>query len=209
MNIIFDFDGVILNSHKVKTEAFFNIFKKFGYQTALKAKNLHLKNIGGSRYYKFKSILKKLPRNKAISINSLDKKFDNYVNSGIKRLKLSPHLLNFLKKNKKKFSFHVSTGTPQNKIIKILKEKKIYQYFENIYGYPKSKEEHINKIKKNKKDTFFIGDSYSDYLVAKKTRVNFLLKLNSENKNFRNKYKINKIKSFKYLDNKINSVKFT
>ncbi len=209
MNIIFDFDGVIINSHKVKTEAFFYVFKKFGNHVALKAKNFHLKNISSSRYYKFNSVLKKLPKSKKISINLIDNKFDNFVNSGIKKLKLSPHLLNFLKKNKNKYFFYISTATPQNKIIEILKKKKIHKYFTNIYGYPKSKEEHINKIKKNKKDTFFIGDSYSDYLVAKKTKVNFLLKLNSENKNFRNKYKINKIKSFKYLDNKINSVKFT
>ena len=27
MNVIFDFDGVILNSHRIKTLAFYNIFK--------------------------------------------------------------------------------------------------------------------------------------------------------------------------------------
>ena len=54
----------------------------------MKAKNFHLKNISASRYYKFNSVLKKLPKNKKISINLIDNKFDNYVNSEIRKLRL-------------------------------------------------------------------------------------------------------------------------
>ena len=43
MNVIFDFDGVILNSHRIKTLAFYNIFKKYGTDTAKRAKKFHLK----------------------------------------------------------------------------------------------------------------------------------------------------------------------
>ena len=44
-NIIFDFDGVILNSHKVKTDSFEKIFSNYGKTIGKKAKNYHLKNI--------------------------------------------------------------------------------------------------------------------------------------------------------------------
>ena len=54
IQIIFDFDGVILNSHKVKTSAFYYIFKEFGKRKALKAQKYHLKNVGISRIKKFK-----------------------------------------------------------------------------------------------------------------------------------------------------------
>ena len=56
MDIIFDFDGVIINSHKVKTNAFYQIFKFYGEAIALKAKRYHEKNIGKSRYFKFQYI---------------------------------------------------------------------------------------------------------------------------------------------------------
>ena len=49
MNIVFDFDGVILNSHKVKTDAFYEIFKLYGKNVANKAKNFMkeiLENLG-------------------------------------------------------------------------------------------------------------------------------------------------------------------
>lgn len=60
MNIIFDFDGVIINSHKVKTLAFYDIFKIYGKPYALNAKKFHLKHIGKSRYFKFKHILRNI-----------------------------------------------------------------------------------------------------------------------------------------------------
>ena len=56
--IIFDFDGVILNSHIVKTNAFYYVFRKFGEPIAKAAKKHHLKNTGISRIRKFKFILK-------------------------------------------------------------------------------------------------------------------------------------------------------
>ena len=58
IQIIFDFDGVILKSHNIKTEGFYFIFKKFGHIVAKKAQNYHKKNIGISRLKKFKFIKK-------------------------------------------------------------------------------------------------------------------------------------------------------
>ena len=51
--IIFDFDGVILNSHNVKTQAFYDLFKKYGKEIAYKSKNYHLENTGISRFVKY------------------------------------------------------------------------------------------------------------------------------------------------------------
>ena len=42
-NIIFDFDGVIINSHRTKTEAFNQIFLNFGKKIGYKSRNFHLK----------------------------------------------------------------------------------------------------------------------------------------------------------------------
>ena len=56
--IIFDFDGVVLASHLVKTQAFYYVFKFYGNKLALKSQKLHLDNTGVSRLRKFKYILK-------------------------------------------------------------------------------------------------------------------------------------------------------
>ena len=123
-NVILDFDGVVLNSHKVKTNAFYFIFKKYGNLIAKKARMFHIKNIGKTRYFKFNFIIKNyVSKKQIISIQELDKEFDRYVLNKIMKLKVSKYLINFLKL-KKKYNFYISTSTPKNKIIKIMKTKK-------------------------------------------------------------------------------------
>ncbi len=204
--IIFDFDGVILKSHKVKSQAFYDLFSSYGKKISEKVLSYHLKNEGKSRFIKFKYIYKNILKEK-ISKKKLDllsKNFDAISLEKINELKIPKYLIYFLKKNKKKILFHISTGTPQKIIEKILKKKKINHYFKNVYGSPAKKIVHINKIKKNKKDTLFIGDSFEDFLSCKKTKTQFLLKIHNENKlKFKN-LKINKIKNFKNLENFLN-----
>ena len=88
-NIIFDFDGVILDSNHVKTNAFYNLYLDYGKDIANSVKKFHLSNLGLSRYDKFKhyskNILKSDITDKEIEI--LDKKFNLYVNSEILKCK--------------------------------------------------------------------------------------------------------------------------
>ena len=102
MNIIFDFDGVIINSHKIKTKAFFLTFKSYGKTIANDSQKFHEKNIGKSRYYKFKFIFKKYLKKKIKKneIKILDENYDNFTKNKIQKLKPSKHLLDFLKKIK-------------------------------------------------------------------------------------------------------------
>lgn len=209
MNIIFDFDGVIINSHKVKTLAFYNIFKKYGKAYALKAKKFHLKHIGKSRYFKFQYILENILKLKVTKneIKLLDNEFDSYVKNKVMKMIPSEYLIKFLKKKHNLVNIYISTGTPQKKIIKILKQKKIFKYFRKVYGSPKSKISHIKEIKKDNKKIVFIGDSFEDFKAAKHSNIDFILKINSENFILRHKIKLNTINSFKFLEKKIQSLK--
>lgn len=208
MNIIFDFDGVIINSHKVKTQAFYEVFKHYGKNVAYKAQKFHKQNIGKSRFFKFKYILKKILNKKITKheLSKLDKSFENFVKKKITKLMPSDFLLKFLRYQKKFCNLYISTGTPKNKITSTLKEKKLFSYFNKVYGSPRSKFSHIQEIKKNKKNILFVGDSLEDYKVAKKTKINFILKLNSENIKLRKKINVKKINSFKFLENHISNL---
>ena len=205
MNVIFDFDGVIINSHKVKTLAFYTIFKVYGKPYGLKAKKFHLEHIGRSRYFKFKYILKNILNSKVTKtkIAALDKEFDHFVQKKLKKIFPSNHLVRFLKKKNNLINIYISTGTPQSKIVKILKEKEIFKYFKKVYGSPLSKIYHIKKIIKNNQKSIFIGDSFEDYRAAKQGKIKFILKINSENKDLRKRISVNTINSFKFLEKKI------
>ena len=81
MQIVFDFDGVIINSHKIKTQGFYFIFKIYGNKIAREAKKYHEKNIGKSRTYKFRYILKNILHKKVTKkeLLNLDHDFDNFI----------------------------------------------------------------------------------------------------------------------------------
>ena len=87
-----------------------------------------------------------------IDFSSLDKFFSSLlISDNINSLSIiffcSPVILFF----NSKYKFFISTATPQKKVNQILKEKNLHKYFNKIYGYPKSKKEHIYEIKKNKR----------------------------------------------------------
>ena len=51
---IFDFDGVIVDSVDIKTEAFGEIYSNYGSSITEKVKNYHIENGGLSRYEKIR-----------------------------------------------------------------------------------------------------------------------------------------------------------
>ena len=118
INLIFDFDGVIINSVKIKDNAFKQVVKDYPN----KVKNLffkyHRRNLGKSRYIKFEYLLKTLIKEKykKRDIEVLSKKFNKFIFNKIIRLKLNRGVLSFLKKNKSKFQYFISTGTPEKEL---------------------------------------------------------------------------------------------
>ena len=65
--IIFDFDGVILDSNHVKEEAFAEIYNEYGNAIRNKVVKYHRNNLGISRYNKFKFIHENYLKKKSIT----------------------------------------------------------------------------------------------------------------------------------------------
>lgn len=201
---IFDFDGVILNSHKIKTQTFQKIFSRYGIRVGINAKKLHLRYMGMPRKKKI-NLINKLYLKKFLNKSELNKiniEFKKTVQNKILKMKLNKNLINFLKFKRNK-NIYISTGTDQNEIQNLCKMKKIDHFFARIYGSPKTKTQHISDIISrnniDRKNILFIGDSFSDYKAAKIMKINFLCKSNSENKYIFKNMKIKKINSFKHL----------
>ena len=197
-SIIFDFDGVILDSNKAKGQAFVELFKNQNKNIKKKIYDFHINNIGKSRDYKIKHIINNVLKEKKISkknLSFLSKKFSTIVFEKVIKSKYIFGAKKFLKYNSSNYDFHLSTATPYNEIISILEKKKILKYFDSINGSPESKDQHIKKILKNwkykKKDIIFIGDSLNDYNVAKKNGIIFFAIKNEFNNFDKLKYGFN------------------
>ena len=63
-SIIFDFDGVILDSNKAKGQAFVELFKNQNHKIKKKIYDFHINNIGKSRDYKIKHIINNVLKEK-------------------------------------------------------------------------------------------------------------------------------------------------
>jgi HAD superfamily hydrolase (TIGR01549 family) len=187
--IILDFDGVILESCAIKTRAFRELFKN--YPEHLDAIiDYHLNHAGVSRYKKFiyfyKNILKKPVSDEKLA--ELGESFSQQVLEEVNRCNYVPGAREFLKLYSKKLHLYLASGTPENELRAIIKERGLESYFRGVYGTPATKSEIINKILKKenlKKDqVFFVGDSKTDYEEAINARIPFVTRI-SESTNFK------------------------
>tara|TARA_Y100001970_G_scaffold15871_1_gene17877 strand:+ start:63019 stop:63648 length:630 start_codon:yes stop_codon:yes gene_type:complete len=200
--IIFDFDGVIAESIKLKSDAFGELYKAFGENIVRKVIEHHEANGGMPRFekikYYHKSFLKKNLSHK--EIHQIANKFSDLVIDKIVASAYVPGVVDYIKKSKKKYKLFISTGTPTGEIKTILNGKKISHYFDEVFGSPEKKKKHIEKIiyKFNIKprDLIFYGDSNEDLNAAEKTKVPFVLVKNRYNKFLSKNFDGNSINNF-------------
>lgn len=179
-SIIFDFDGVILDSVGLKSKIFYEVFKDFGEDVAIKAVDYHENNGGISRFEKFKYINKNFINSNLNDkdFNQISKKFESLIQSNIYKVPFIDGSYEFIKNNYKYYKFYISTSTPHIEILEILKNKNLLDYFVDVYGAPQKKADQINEILRSssnsKKNFIFIGDSHEDYDASLKNNIKFI-----------------------------------
>jgi len=179
--VFWDFDGVILDSVNIKTNAFAQMFRKYGPEIEKQVVNYHLLNGGISRIKKFEFYHNVLLSNKKTQneLDKLCKKFSDIVFKEILSCPMIPGAMKTLAflKQKNILSF-VLSGTPQDELKKIIELRKLKDYFLEIYGSPMKKEKMIEILINNYKLTpekcLFIGDALTDFHAAKSFNIPFL-----------------------------------
>lgn len=193
--IIFDFDGVIVESVSVKTDAFAELYSKYNDDVIKNIIDHHLANGGMSRFKKIKHYHNNFLK-KAITKSELEYLADKFSKIVLKKVIKAPYvsgIYKFIEGNYQKYKFFISTGTPQKEIKIICQSRDIKKFFLGIYGSPDSKITHIDKImSKNKlksNELLFFGDSNTDYDAAKERKIKFVLRQHDENIEFFKDYK--------------------
>ncbi|MFA4955750.1 MAG: HAD-IA family hydrolase [Candidatus Methanoperedens sp.] len=186
--IIFDFDGVIIESFDIKTHAFRELFKMYPDEVD-EIVEYHQQNGGVSRYKKFKHIysqILKQPLDEKTCME-LGKKFSNLVVEEVIKCSYVPGVLEFIREKSRIMELFVASGTPEDELNSIMSARGISKYFKGIYGSPDTKSEIIQEIlnmeKINCKDVVFIGDTINDYNEACKVGVPFMARINTMTNN--------------------------
>jgi phosphoglycolate phosphatase-like HAD superfamily hydrolase len=179
--ILFDCDGVVLNSNFLKIEAYRLTALEFGAseEDAMRLVNHHIEYTGISRNIKFayflETILKKPADDSAM--NHLLRQLNIEVERLLENCDIAEGLENLREKTKQAHWMIVSGGD-QEEIIRLFSRKSLLKYFDvGIFGSPDSKEEIVaRELKKStgQAPALFIGDSKYDYQVAKKNNLDFI-----------------------------------
>lgn len=170
---VFDFDGTIVDSNTLKKSLFFEILNNFDVDISLLEKEISID--GKSRNEIIRNMLFNYPEhNKVEAIRQYSKKSREAISS-LKPNNFFFQIIEYCINNS--IYLVLSSNTPENELIKIVKEMKIFKLFDEINGNPKSKTETLNKIIINNKfkssEILVIGDGISDKESASENETDF------------------------------------
>jgi len=182
--LILDFDGVIVESEDIKTEAFRELFQE--YENIDDIIQYHLHNSLSSRFEKFRYIYE----------NFLDKEYNEEIEVIVSnkfseiifnRLVQCPFVVGaeeFLQTFSKLCPIYVVSASPQEELRKIITIRNIQNYFKGVWGNPNTKIDAISIILKSEKikptKAVYVGDRVGDFEIAQKVGVPFIGRRNKE-----------------------------
>lgn len=184
--IIFDFDGVIVESIDIKTKAFAKLFESEGEEIIKKIVKYHLENGGVSRFEKFRYIYQSIlcrPLEEKI-FEELCDKFSSLVKEAVIKVPYVRGAREFIESYEGQYLYFINSAIPTQELQEIMRRRNIDFYFRKIYGSPDKKAEVVKKILANQfksEETIYVGDALSDYEAAYLNNVYFVARIHEGN----------------------------
>lgn len=180
--LVFDCDGVILNSNKIKTEAFFKTALPFGEPAANALIEYHIANGGVSRYKKFAYFIEQIHPSCAPGMNLPDQSdllntYAAHVRQGLLNCQIAPGL-EALRKRTSGIPWLVVSGGDQAELRDVFADRGIAEWFDGgIFGSPDTKEKILQRELANgniRHPALFLGDSKYDHQAATAAGLEFI-----------------------------------
>jgi HAD superfamily hydrolase (TIGR01549 family) len=177
--ILLDFDGVLVESVDIKTEAFRTLFS-FSPSHVDEIVHYHLNNAGISRFEKFRHIYENILHEHLTDEQSrhLSDRFSSLVIDAVAGAPYVGGAERFLSEYCKKVPLYVISATPEQELKQIITRKGMEHFFRGIYGSPKRKAENlkilITTARLSKANTLYVGDAINDLNAARQAGVRFI-----------------------------------
>lgn len=173
---VFDCDGVILDSNIVKTNAFRLALSDEPKNDVDKLIEFHLSNGGITRQKKFEHYFYQIKHeHDPQQVISASNRFAKICEKELMEVSFVPGIESFLRRYKK--PSYVVTGGNELEVIKILKHKGVFPYFQKILGNPNSKDTNMSTLNESncfKGRGLYFGDAALDYQLATKYGLDFM-----------------------------------
>lgn len=184
--IVLDFDGVIVESVDIKTEAFRELFRDSPQVEEIY--QYHLANNALSRFEKFPHIYENILGRKYTEEIGLElsQRYSALVFQKIISCPLVAGVEEFLQTLAATHAIYLVSATPQEDLVQVVEARGLHGYFKEIWGIPPgNKPDYIRRaleIEKAKPfECVYIGDMVEDFWVAQSAGVLFVGRESREN----------------------------
>lgn len=177
---VFDCDGVLLDSNRVKTDAFFRAAEPYGRASAEALVDYHVRNGGISRYVKFRTFLTDIVGQATAEPDELQQLLDRYaslVGEGLRQCTVAPglHRLRDLTEGS---GWLVVSGGDQEELRHVFADRGLAGLFDGgIFGSPDTKDEILARELGSgniREPAVFVGDSRYDMEASTGAGLDFV-----------------------------------
>lgn len=178
--VIFDCDGVILQSNSLKSNAFAEVLQ--GYEPRLVAEfvDWHRATGGVSRYFKFEHFFRKVladPNWEKKTIQACAD-FSALVFEGLKTCDTIPGFDTLVAQLREKgIPMAVNTGGAEDEVRSVFGERGIATNFQKIFGSPETKRVNMEKLRDLGlvlPGSAYLGDAELDFILAREFGLDFI-----------------------------------
>ncbi|WP_444989128.1 HAD family hydrolase [Halomonas mongoliensis] len=180
--LVFDCDGVVLDSNKVKTEAFYQATLPYGEAAAQAMVEYHVANGGVSRYKKFAHFLEQIiPAHADLQhgpdMEALLQAYAGHVREGLLSCEMAPGL-KALRRQTPGVRWLIVSGGDQAELRDVFTQRGIAEWFDGgIFGSPHTKDEILARELASgniQLPSLFLGDSKYDHQAASSAGLDFI-----------------------------------
>lgn len=177
--LVFDCDGVILESVDAKTEAFARVAERYGPEARDRLALFHRLHGGVSRREKFAWLFREVLR-KEITPPEMEELCDLFVRYALENVlnaPLVPGIMQVLQAWRGRVPMYVCSGTPTEELRTVLGRRSLAGYFDGICGTPPAKAERLAMIVReagvDPADAVMVGDAGTDMQAAESAGTRF------------------------------------
>jgi phosphoglycolate phosphatase-like HAD superfamily hydrolase len=177
--LVFDCDGVILDSNALKSEAFFQSVIEYGKEKATALRDYHQKHGGISRYVKFDYFINHYLNDhpQKPSVAALAKRYSEETVNGLLSCEFNQDV-KLLRESLKDSHWLVASGGDQNDLRHVFARRQLEPMFQGgIFGSPDKKDVILARelAKGNiRGKALYIGDSLYDFKAARSVGLDFV-----------------------------------
>lgn len=174
--IVFDCDGVLLDSNQMKSDAFASALSGFPATPVDAFLEYQPKNFGRSRYRLIDDFFETFLQRAAEDgeKEAILDKFGTYCSEAYRKVPMTEGALEVLDMFAGQHTMIVASGSAQDELRDVFRDRGLDRYFTGIFGSPAKKADILCDIARDTRILCMIGDARADYEAAQAAGANFV-----------------------------------